>query len=97
MQIMDTVTDEGDTPSDATFGLTVVATTLVSLTGFFDSLIYGWDRKLWDAVVALLFCRQRHPPRVCLLPEKGTKGSINRRQDRADGVEPTEETLAFSD
>ncbi len=99
IQVIETI---DDTPSTWMFVFTAISATLVPLTGFLDSLIYGWDRKVWDAVVACLLWR-RQGPRAGL--PSGTNQQSTNRQPLADdqegrygvGQELTEETFAFSD
>jgi hypothetical protein len=97
-------------PSVAMFTMTVISATLVPLTGFLDSIIYGWDRKLWECLGAsCLTCsryRRRRARSALLRGGNATQTTINglaaaSTDERAPPYGAsrldTEETIAFSD
>lgn len=107
LQIMETVDSTRSAPM---FVFTVISASLVPLTGFLDSIIYGWDRTLWESLVACLTCSRRRRNRSRSRALLGAGGGRNGRSTSVNGVAAAggdnhhqygaareESTLAFSD
>jgi hypothetical protein len=83
LQIMETM---DSTPSVPMFVFTVISASLVPLTGFLDSIIYGWDRKLWESLVACLTCGRRRRNRSRSRALLGAGGGRNGRSASVNGA-----------
>src|SRR5690348_329548 len=67
LTIMSNVDNE---PTTELFVSAAISCCVLPLGGFMDAMIYGWDTKLWEALLACLFCKRRR---------SRTRGSINGR------------------
>lgn len=56
LQILATIERETSTQL---FVAAMVSMVLTPLSGFFDSIIYGWDRKIWEGVLRFLQLRKK--------------------------------------
>jgi len=59
--ISETLQQLWDKPTTIVVAFTVMSSFLVPLTGFLDSIIYGWDGNMWSATLTCL--RSKRPKR----------------------------------
>lgn len=107
LTILEIMTHVDGKASTQLFVFAAISTTVVPLAGFLDSIVYGVDRKLWDALMACMLCqrrkRQDNDGRInggvgLLDPIRRKKGTYGIQRKRSiDRSFPTEETVTFDD